>query len=122
MNTLPGTDMHRLRCGGFMRLFYGYVALLCIPRLLECVHVLRCTLGSTEQASSSSSTSLLRELCVPLVKEDMLGSTLLQEPLVATLHLVSPAICSLWPRFNPKNKNVSACEREILKNSFFYYF
>lgn len=106
-------NAHRLHCGGLKRLFYSYVVSICIPRLLECVHVLHCTLGSTEQASSSSSTSLLRELCVPLVKDDMLGSTLLQELLVAALHLVSPAIHSLWPRFDPENKNLSEREREI---------
>ncbi len=62
---------------------------------LKCIKELHCTLGSMKQASSSSSTSLLRELCVPLVKEDTLGSMLLLEPLVSDLHLLSSTISSL---------------------------
>lgn len=91
---------------------YSCVVLLFIC-LLNAIHVLYCTLGSTEQASSSSSTSLLRELCVPLVKEDMLGSTLLLvEPLVAALHLVSPTISSRWPGLNSETKvSASAGDR-----------
>lgn len=48
-----------------------------------------------EQASSASSISLLRELCVPLVTEDMLGSMLLLDPLVSDLHLASATVSSL---------------------------
>ncbi|TNN81438.1 hypothetical protein EYF80_008210 [Liparis tanakae] len=57
---------------------------------------LRGTVTYSQKANSSSSTSLLRELCVPLVKEDMLGSMLLQDPVVSDLHPLS-TISSFGP-------------------------
>lgn len=85
---------------------------------LKVIYGLYCTLGSTEQASSSSSTSLLRELCVPLVKDDTLGSILLLDPLVSDLHLLPSTISILglgprpgmmWKREKAKRGSTTQC-------------
>ena len=69
-----------------------------------------------EQASSSSSTSLLSELCVPLVKGDMLGSMLLLEPLVSDLHLLSSTISSRGLGFQTETRREREKEREVKNN------
>lgn len=82
---------------------------------------LYCTLGSEVQASSSSSTSLLRELWVPLVKEDTLGSTLLQEPLVSDhLHLLSSTINSRGSRLQSDIIQRHGLWERIMKILFLY--
>lgn len=82
----------------FWHLCNNKVIILPPARPLMRIQELYCTLGSMKQASSSSSFSVLRELCVPLVREEMLRSMLLLlllDPWVSDPHLMSSSINSL---------------------------